>query len=126
MVRKVPPSLQKWFIAHFIVDMIFGIPLLFFPFWTLNLFGITITTSVTARLVGAALIGIGGASFFAKEKSIESFDILLTLKILWSSAAIVGLLISIFIGEARILLTIVFVFALFWCVWIYYKRRLKS
>jgi hypothetical protein len=124
MVQKVSKSLHKWFLFHFIMDMVFGLPLLFFPFWTLSLFGINIDQSFSVRLVGAALIGIGGASFFAKEKSIEVYDILLTLKILWSSAAIIGLLLALVFGESQILWIIVFVFVIFWFVWIYYKRKL--
>lgn len=30
-MKKVPKSLKNWFIVHFIIDYIFGIPLLIFP-----------------------------------------------------------------------------------------------
>lgn len=44
--------------------MIFAFPLLFAPAWTLGLFGIPVAASLPVRLVGAALIGIGGVFLF--------------------------------------------------------------
>lgn len=123
--RSVPKSLRTWFIIHFFVDIIFGIPLLFFPEWTLGLFGIIVTETIMARLVGAALIGIGGASFFSYNKDKAVYDALLSLKILWSVCAIVGLIIAISTGAPRIVWLIVLIFAIFSGVWIYYKFSSK-
>jgi hypothetical protein len=124
----IPKSLQTWFAIHFVVDMIFGIPLLFFPSLLLGLFGFSISTPelVMARLVGAALIGIGGASLFNYNKSKESYDIMLTLKILWSSAAIIGLLISTYLGAPWQIWIITITFAVFSGIWWYYKLRMNK
>ena len=117
MKTKVPNTLRTWFVIHFITDMCFGIPLLFFPQIILNLF-----EYVMARLVGAALIGIGSSSFFAKTK--ENYDILLTLKVIWSISALIGLLISYLVTYNKIILLLIVIFGLFSSVWIYYKVRL--
>ena len=122
MKTKVPNTLRTWFVIHFITDMCFGIPLLFFPQIILNLFGLFPQEYVMARLVGAALIGIGSSSFFAKTK--ENYDILLTLKVIWSISALIGLLISYLVTYNKIILLLIVIFGLFSSVWIYYKVRL--
>lgn len=126
MSAEVPKSLRVWFMVHFIVDMIFAIPLMVNPVWFLGLFGFNLIDPLTARLVGAALIGIGGESFFMNKKGIESYHVLLTLKILWSVSAVVAIGLSIFQGGPKsewLFLAIFFVFSI---IWIYYKRRLIS
>ena len=37
--NSVPGSLRRWFVVHFMVDMIFAAPLMLAPFFILNLFG---------------------------------------------------------------------------------------
>jgi len=116
---KIPKSLRTWFLIHFIIDLIFGIPLLFFPETTLSLFGIKTLETVTPRLVGAALIGIGGTSYFTKKKD---FSIMLTLKIIWSLSAILGLLLALCQGAPKLVWLIAGMFAVFSGIWIYYKK----
>ncbi len=122
--KEVPKSLRIWFKIHFLADMIFAIPLFIAPVWFLNILGFTIVEPVTARLVAAALLGIGGTSYFTKEK--YSFDILLTLKLIWSSTAVIGLIWSIIDGAPLITWLIVIIFAAFFGVWLYYKRTISS
>jgi hypothetical protein len=69
----IPKSLQRWLIVHFVVDVIFAIPLIFFQIWILGLFELPASESVMARLVGAALIGIGSTSFFSYKRTKESY-----------------------------------------------------
>ncbi len=114
-------SLRVWFLIHFVVDIIFAIPLLLFPEWNLGLFGLKTVETVTPRLVGAALIGIGGASYFTKKKD---FSIMLTLKILWSLSAILGLLLALYQGAPSLVWVITGIFAGFSGIWIYYKSLL--
>jgi len=121
----VQKSLRIWFIVHFIIDIIFAIPLIFFPVMFLKFLGFTVVDPITARLVGAALIGIGGASYFTRNKSKESYDILLTLKILWSIAAIITLIWSIVETQLMVLWPILIVFVIFSVTWIYYKSKLN-
>ena len=122
---EIPKSLRRWFLIHFIVDVIFAIPLIFFPTSFLGFFDIQAEV-ITARLVGAALVGIGGASFFSRNKGKESYDILLTLKILWSGAAIITLAWAITEGAPLIIWSILVVFVIFSGVWWYYKKLLAN
>ena len=101
-MRSVPSSLRKWFVFHFVVDMLTGIPLLFFPQVIVPLLGLT--DLVAVRVVGAAMLAIGGASLVVRNSTREVFDALLVLKIIWSSFAIVGLIWSILVrGSAETL-----------------------
>jgi len=124
-LKEVPQGLRIWFLVHFVADLIFAIPLIFFPDWIFGLFGFTVIEPTTSRLLGAGLIGIGGASLFAYKKGKESFDILLTLKILWSLSAILILLFSIIDGAPKTLWLITAIFTVFSSVWIYYKIKLQ-
>ncbi len=54
----VSKNLRTWFVIHFVADYLFALPLLIAPTWLLNLFGWQSIDPFTARLVGAALIGI--------------------------------------------------------------------
>ena len=59
----VPSSLRVWFVIHFVLDFIFAAPLLVAPKFMLTLFGWSTIDPLASRLVGAALMGIGGESF---------------------------------------------------------------
>lgn len=124
----VPKSLRRWFLAHFCIDLIFATPLLLFPsFFLLKIgFSVTSSTLVFARLVGAALIGIGGESLLMHKKSKETFLAMLDLKLLWSFAAMIGLFISLLQGATFFLVSIFVVFSLFFFVWFMYKKRLQK
>tara|TARA_Y100000034_G_C6660411_1_gene289488 strand:- start:227 stop:598 length:372 start_codon:yes stop_codon:yes gene_type:complete len=123
-MKKIPKSLRVWFIIHFVADYLFGIPLLLFPVWTLNLFGFTAVETVTARLFGAALLGIGGVSLLTHKKGKESYDTLLSLKLIWSLAAIIGLIISIIQGSPKATWLILLTFIIFNGIWLYYKKTI--
>jgi ferredoxin len=94
----VPRSLRFWFVLHFVVDFIFAVPLLVAPVWLLTLFGFQNPDSFTARLVGAALLGIGGESLLSWGGPVEAFRAMLNLKIIWSLAAIVGIILTLVIS----------------------------
>ncbi|MBT3864455.1 hypothetical protein HOE67_04010 [Candidatus Peregrinibacteria bacterium] len=124
---KIPRSLKYWFIAHFIIDMIFAIPLIFAPVFTLTYFGFEITEpALLARLVGAALIGVGGTSLLAHNKGPESYNSLLTLKILWSHTAVLAILLAILEGAPEMTWLILATFIIFAFVWDYYKIKLRK
>ncbi|MBI2668877.1 hypothetical protein HYX14_03470 [Candidatus Woesearchaeota archaeon] len=122
----LPPSLRVWFVIHFVVDVLLAIPLLFFPALILGWFGFPAVETVTARVVGAALLAIGGTSLWMHQKGEESFAALLTLKIIWSSTAILGLLLSLWQGAPRATWLLAVSFAAFLVVWIYYLKRLRT
>lgn len=52
----VPGSLGTWFVIHFIVDVVFAIPLFLFPQEFLALFNWRSVNPLAARLVAAAYI----------------------------------------------------------------------
>jgi hypothetical protein len=119
--KNVPKGLRIWFLIHFIVDMLIAFPLIFQPQWIGNLMGIPLLEPITARLVGAALIGIGGASLFTHSQ--EDYNLMLSLKIVWSISAIIGLLLSLASGAPQSIWTLVVLFSIFSSIWLYYKRN---
>ena len=92
---SVPGSLRRWFVIHFMVDMIFATPLMLAPVFILKLFGWETVDPIMTRLVAAALFGIGIESFLGRNAGLEAYEGMLNLKIIWSLGAVVGLLISL-------------------------------
>ncbi len=122
----VPQSLRFWFVIHFVVDFIFAIPLLIAPVWLLTLFGFETADPFTARLVGAALLGIGGESLLGWNGTIEAFRAMLNLKIIWSLAAVAAVILTLVIaGGPLIAYAILLLFAAFGALWMYYRFLLR-
>ena len=121
----VPKSLRTWFVLHFAIDLVFGVPLLFVPTTMLTWLGITCGETITARLVGAALMGIGIESFLGRNASREVFDAMLNLKLIWSGSAILGLILSLFAGSAPVTWLFLSVFVIFFIVWARFKREIQ-
>ncbi len=121
----VSKSLRTWFVIHFITDYLFAIPLLIAPNWFLGLFGWPSFDPFSARLVGAALIGIGGASWTERNASTETFRSMLNLKLLWASAAIIGMSVTMLGGGYPLIgWGIVAIFVTFFFIWLYYRLQL--
>ena len=123
--EKVPGSLRVWFVIHFAVDMLFAIPLLFFPEILLSLLGWKVVDPITSRLVGAALLGIGGESLLGRNASKEVFLAMLNLKILWAVGAVLGIALGIAAGGPPLAWALLAVFATFLGIWIYYRSKLS-
>ena len=125
----VPASLRVFFIIHFALDVMFAIPLFFFPVRFLTFAGWTTVDPVTTRLVAAALFGIGIESLVGSRASTESFLSLLNLKIVWSVAAVCGILVSIAeMGwQVPVFLWIILgVFVAFNGLWMFWRIKLIS
>jgi len=125
MDKPVPNSLRIWFVIHFVADVLFGIPLLFFPQMLLNLFGWQTYDPIMTRLVGAALMGIGVESLLGRNANAETFRAMLNLKVVWASSALIAIGIGIAEGAASTAWLFLSVFFVFWCVWVYYRMKLK-
>jgi hypothetical protein len=125
MTKTVPASLRTWFVVHFAADMLFGLPLLLFPRWLLPFLGWTTYDPLTSRMVGAALMGIGLESLLGRNASVETFRAMLTLKIIWASSAIFAIAAALLEGAPPITWAFLGIFAVFWCVWVYYCVKLK-
>ena len=124
-MKEVPNRLRTWFVIHFVVDMLTGIPLLFFPEAVMPLLGWTAIDPIATRVVGAALMGIGIESYLGRSASIEVFRAMLNLKVIWSSSAILGIGLGIWKGGPPAGWLFMGIFVIFWVVWIYYWRKLR-
>jgi hypothetical protein len=123
---EVPITLRRWFVAHFVVDFLIGLPLLLAPALLLRPLGWTTVDGATSRLVGAALLAIGAQSYFHRDAGLEVFKAMLDLKLVWSFAAIVGLLISIGQGAPPAVWAFLSLFIAFFGVWTHYRIRFKQ
>ncbi|MCJ7717460.1 MAG: hypothetical protein MUO54_13195 [Anaerolineales bacterium] len=123
--KQVPNSLRVWFVIHFAVDMLFAIPLLFFPEVILPLLGWDVVDPVMSRLVGAALLGIGGESLLGRKANREVFLAMLNLKILWASGAVLGIGLGIAAGAPPLAWGFLVIFAAFLGVWVYYRFKIQ-
>jgi hypothetical protein len=124
-IDPVPTGLRTWFVIHFVADMLFGIPLLFFPQLLLPLLGWTTYDPLMSRLVGAALMGIGLESLLGRSASAETFRAMLNLKVIWASSAIFAIAAAIFEGAPIMAWAFLGVFVVFWGVWVYYRVKIK-
>jgi hypothetical protein len=123
---EVPASLRTWFVAHFVVDLIAGLPLLLAPEAALRLVGWTAVDPVATRLVGAALLGIGGQSLRVRSRGVEAYRALLGLKVIWSLAAIFALGAGIAAGAPQATWAFLSIFIVFSGVWIHYAVRFRQ
>jgi hypothetical protein len=123
----IPNSLRRWFVVHFAMDVLFAVPLLIAPVLTMRLFGWQTVDPFTARLVGAALMAIGVESLLGRNAGVEAFRGMLNLKIIWSASAIIGMLVTLFMGDAPPAGGLfVAIFAAFHVVWVVYRIRLRE
>jgi hypothetical protein len=128
MIEKndsVPDGLRTWFVIHFVADVLFAIPLLFFPQAILNFFGWGTYDPIMSRLVGAALMGIGVESLLGRNANAATFRAMLNLKVIWASSALFAIGAGIAEGAAPIAWAFLGIFAAFWCVWVYYRLKLR-
>ena len=123
---QVPGALRKWFIFHFWADIVFAFPLIFFPQALLGMLGWEVIDPFTARLVGAALVGIGVESLLGRDAPVESFSTMLRMKILWSGSAVVGIFLSMLEGAPTMGWLIFGIFVGFHALWWYWFLRVKG
>jgi len=124
----VPASLRTWFVVHFLVDILFAVPLMLAPVYTLTIFGWQQVDPFTARLVAAALFAIGIESYLGRNADRSNYRLMLNLKIIWSLAAVTGLLLSMFQGaqgSPTVVWGLILLFAAFNLLWLYWRARLS-
>lgn len=124
-MTPVPVSLRYWFVVHFVLDFSLALALLSVPGIVLDAFGLEPINFVLARLIGAALIAIGGTSLLMRNKSIDAYKLMLILKLLWSGSAMVGIGISLLEGAPILISIFLVIFALFFILWAYYLNQIK-
>lgn len=124
-IDMVPKGLRVWFVIHFVADLLFAVPLLFFPQALLNFVGWRVYDPILARLVGAALMGIGVESLLGRNADADTFRAMLNLKVIWASSALFAFGAGIAEGAAPVAWGLMGIFGVFWCVWVYYRYRLR-
>ena len=127
----VPPSLKKWFMVHFYADLIFAIPLLTSPEWTLSTFGWNPTQvdPLSSRLSASALMGIGIESLLCQNSSLDVYRSMLNLKSIWSLSAVCGIIAALYQwGDQAPWGSWLFlgIFASFSILWNTYRIRLRD
>lgn len=120
--------MKNWFVVHCLVDLAFAIPLFLYPEWFLALLRWPYFDPIAIRLVAAALFGIGLESWLGREGSPEQYRGMLRLKIIWSAAAVLGILLGLFpLSEPPLAAwALALVFAGFNGLWVYWYRRLAA
>ena len=112
---------------HFWADMLFGLPLIFFPEQVFDILRWGESDLFLARLVGAALMGIGWESLLGRNAGVESFRGMLRLKLIWSGSAVFGMSWALQSGGAPAIgWVFVVIFAAFFLLWAYYHRVLSN
>ena len=124
-MATVPQSLRTWFKIHFAVDMLFATPMMVAPVWTVGLLGFPVADPFTTRLVAAALFAIGGVSLLLNKQGLQFYRTMLTLKLLWSSTAVVGLVWTTLQTPVVMGWVLAGIFAVFFVLWMYYYRRIS-
>lgn len=117
----VPKSLRTWFLIHFALDVVFALPLFIAPLPFLRLLGWTCVDPIAARLVGAALFGIGIESLLGRDSGRETYLGMLNLKVIWSATATLGILWSQLEGGPVLGWAFLAIFAGFNVVWVRYR-----
>jgi len=123
-MNDVPQSLRRWFVIHFVADIIFAIPLLLIPEIIMPLFGWKAVDPITSRLTGAALLGIGVESLLGRNASRDVFKAMLNLKVIWAAGAVLGIGLGIIAGAPPVAWLFLAIFTLFLIVWSTYWVKL--
>lgn len=129
---KTPKALSRWFLVHFAADVLVATPLLVAPRGFLGALGWHSIDPVAARLVAAALFGIGIASVRMHRAPLHAFPHVLELKIIWSAAAIIGFVWSLLEGvhgnpwSVWLFLAVFVAFNTLWVIWLVRVRRALS
>lgn len=121
----VPKGLRTWFVIHFAADYLAALPLMIHPQKFLDMLGWQAFDPVAARIIAAAFLAIGGTSFILRQASLEVYRALLLLKLIWSSMALLGILLATG-GNMSWGQGLVFViFFVFGSVWAYYYCKTR-
>ena len=123
----IPVALRRAFVVHCVADCLFAVPLMVAPESFLTFLGWRTVDPVAARLVAAALFGIGIESYIGRNAGAEAYRGMLNLKVIWSLAAITAIGWSLAggaHGRPAWLWALLAVFTAFNGLWIYWRARL--
>lgn len=123
----VPQGLRTWFVIHFVADLLVAIPLFVAPVAVLEAFGWQSVDPYTARIVAAALFGIGIESLLGRNGEASAFIAMLNLKVIWSGVTTLGIawcLADNAQGRPLAAWGVLAIFLTFHSVWVYWRLRL--
>ena len=120
----VPLSLRVWFVVHCYADVLAAVPLFLAPRAVLGWLGWDTVDPLAARLVAAALFGIGIESYLGRNAGLETFRSMLNLKVIWSSAAVIGVAWSQLQGGPVAGWGVLGIFVVFNVAWVTFRLRL--
>jgi hypothetical protein len=87
----IPVSIRRWFLAHFALNVLIGAPLLLIPKTFLGGMGWITIDPASTRFCGAALLAVGIQSLLTCNEGHHALRTMLNFKMVWSWAAIAGL-----------------------------------
>ncbi len=129
MKKKVPSALRTWFIIHFVIDILFAVPLFFFPETFLTLLQWETIDPIATRIVAAALFAIGIESWLARNANHETYINMLNLKIIWSGTVVAGIALSLYTKPFPATLfewLLLAIFLFFNILWQYWRIKIKA
>ena len=124
-VPGVTVGLRRWFVVHFAIDWLVGLPLFVAPEPMLRWFGWPQVDPIATRLFAAALLAIGGQSLLGRNGSVGEFRAMLNLKLIWASAAGIGFAIAVLTGEPAPAWLGLAVVAGFLGLWVFWRLPLR-
>lgn len=122
----VPSRLRSWFAFHCVIDLLVAVPLLLAPRQLLGWVGWHEIDPMAARIVAAALFGIGLESYWGRNGSLESFRGMLRLKVVWSGTSLLGAAWSQLEGGPPAGWAVVVIFLMFHSLWLRYWLKLRG
>ena len=128
-MRELKHALKFWFIVHFALDTLIAFPLFLFPIQTLSLLDWKTIDPIAARIVAAALFGIGIETYLGRNADKSGFTTMLNLKIIWSFMSFLAILVSLvqgYFGNILIGLSILIIFLSFHLLWLYFRIRIEK
>ena len=125
MLPEIPNALRRWFVVHCVADWLFAVPLFFAPEAFLGALGWTVVDPATSRAVAAALVGIGTQSYLDRNAGVEVYRTMLSLKVLWSATACIGLAWTALSGGPPMAWGLFAVFLAFHVLWARYAWALR-
>ena len=114
---------------HFVLDVLVAVPLFVRPNLFLSMVGLEESNVLLARIIAAALMGIGVESLLGRNAGRESYVGMLRMKIIWSGMVVLGFVVSLIGGQiawSTVVGLVMGVFIFFNLVWVYWLLKLKK
>lgn len=123
---KTLHAVRIWIIVSFIVDMLFGVPLLLVPHDLAAVFGFEDQGVFVLRLLGAAIIGVGMGSVLVCREHGCGLHAIVNLKLVWTILSAAAILWSIFDGAPQAAWLFFGIFCAFAVVWAYFRWKIDT